>query len=913
MLLAPEPSMWRRRDTILIIAGAWSLAASGSVGGAEVVDYIRDVKPLLVEKCGACHGAVRQKAGLRLDAGRLIHRGGESGPPIVPGRSAESLLIRKLTAADGETLMPPEGDGKPLTPAEIDRLRRWIEAGAKYPIDETIAADPRDHWSFKPPVKPQLPSVRHPAWVKNPIDTFIAAKHDEFGLSPRGAAERSTLLRRVYLDLIGLPPSRAELHAFLADQTPDAFERIVDRLLDRPEYGERWGRHWMDVWRYCDWHGSGNEIRYSQRHIWRWRDWIVRSLNTDKGYDRMIVEMLAGDEIAPDDPDVVAATGFVIRNWYKFDRNVWMRELVEHTAAGFLGMTLKCARCHDHKFDPISQEEYYRFRAFFEPHHVRIDRVSAATEFESFVDVGPVLKDALARAYDKTLDAPTYVFQRGDDRYPLKERPLTPGVPQVLDGRTIDVQPVKLPLASYAPMLRPAMLAELTSVAEAHVTTAEQAWQAAPNDALLAKRLEQARAHRRATQARIVADVARHVDCAEAKRIVELSILAARCEREAAAIQAETSLVEAEQAVGAFKATPAGDDKAKQALAVADKKVADARKSLATAQANLKKTDGQYTPLGDVYPATSTGRRLALARWIADSKNPRTARVAVNHVWLRHFGRPLVDTVADFGLRAKPPSHPELLDWLAVEFVEQSWSMKKLHRLIVTSATYRQSAESGLRIADSEILAGLPPDPQSAIHNPPSPDLDNRYLARMNSRRLEAEAVRDSVLFIAGSLDATIGGREIPYSQDQAVPRRSLYFQTAPNRQSMLLDLFDVASPEECYDRKPSVIPQQSLALLNSRLTATASQRVAERYAKLSDADFVATVFEEVLSRAPTQAESARCDEFLCEQSRWFAETKSGAVLPVSAGVITVTAPAQRARENLVLVLFNHNDFVTVR
>ena len=708
-------------------------------------------------------------------------------------------------------------------------------------------------------------------------------------MTPGEEADRATLLRRVYLDLIGLPPTRTELHRFLADRSAAAYERVVERLLARDEHGERWGRHWMDVWRYCDWHGSNNEIRYGRRHLWRWRDWIVRSLNADKGYDQMIVEMLAGDEIAPDDPEVVAATGFIGRNWYKFDRNVWMNELVEHTAVGFLGTTLKCARCHDHKFDPISQEEYYRFRAFFEPHHVRTDRLSAVPELEAFSDVGPVPKDGLSRAYDLTLAAPTYLFERGDERRPVLDRPLAPGVPQVLGGPKIDVRPVKLPLASYAPMLRPEMLAELRSAADAKVAAAEVASKAAPEDDLAAKRLEVAGGERRAVEARIAADLAKHVEQAEPKKVDELATEAAKREREAAAVRAEVTLAEAERALVELKAQPSDDDATKKALPGAEKKVADARKSLETARAELKKADGSYTPLGEVYPTTSTGRRLGLARWIADAANPRTARVAVNQIWMRHFGEPLVATVADFGLRAKPPTHPELLDWLAVEFVEQGWSMKHLHRLIVTSAAYRQSS-----------VAHAAPGAQ-----PP--------LAHMPSRRLEAEAIRDSVLYISGTLDPTIGGREIPFAQDQTVPRRSLYFQTAPNRQSMMLSVFDFAGTEECYDRKPSVTPQQSLALLNSPLALDASKRVAERHAKLADGEFVVAVFEEILSRAPTPAESARCGDFLETHSRLLAETKQGPTLPATAGAITIASPTLRARENLVLVLLNHNDFVTVR
>ncbi|MGE3780373.1 MAG: DUF1553 domain-containing protein, partial [Pirellulaceae bacterium] len=861
---------------------------------ADGVDYLREVRPLLDSKCGACHGAVRQQSGLRLDAGRLIHSGGDSGPAVVPGKSADSLIIARVTGADGESQMPPEGEGKPLTAAEVDLLRRWIDAGAGYPADEEIPVEPSKHWAYQRPIRSTLPATRDPHWSRNPIDRFIAARRDADGQTPAAEADRATLLRRVYLDLIGLPPTREALHAFLDDPSEAAYDRVVDGLLERPEYGERWGRHWMDVWRYCDWHGSGNEIRYSQRHIWHWRDWIVRSLNADKGYDRMIVEMLAGDEVAPDDPDTVAATGFVARNWYKFDRNVWMRELVEHTAVGFLGTSLKCARCHDHKFDPISQEEYYRFRAFFEPHHVRTDRLSAAPELESFVDVGPVWKDGLPRAYDRTLDAPTFLFERGDDRYPVKDRPLAPGVPEVFGGAELSVQPVSLPVASYAPMLQPAMVADLQRAAEEQVVAAERAWQAAPRDVLLAKRLEQARAERRALRGRIAADQARHVERAPAPRVDELSQAAARSEREASLLQAEVRLVEAEQALAQAKQSPATDDKSKQTLAKAETAATAARKALADAQAKSTQSDAQYTPVGEVYPTTSTGRRLALARWIADEANPLTARVAINQIWMRHFGRPLVDTVADFGMRAAPPSHPELLDWLAVEFVERGWSMKHVHRLIVTSATYRQSSV------------------QSTAGNDPATHT-NRLFTHMNSRRLEAESVRDTLLFLGGLLDNRIGGREIPYGQDQDVPRRSLYFQTAPNRQSMLLTLFDAASTEECYERKPSVIPQQSLALMNSALAARVSQRLAERLGAFADAEFVMAAFEEILNRPPAEAEQDRCQEFLESQTRWLAESPQGPVLPENAAAISVAQPARRARENLVLVLLNHNDFVTVR
>src|SRR5262249_40881153 len=256
---------------------------------------------------------------------------------------------------------PGDPKDKPAA-AELTALPRTLAAYAKF-----RAAYP---WKpFETVERPGLPKGKNSAWVRNPVDAFIAAEHEERGLKPRPEAPRHVLLRRVYLDLIGLPPTREEVQAFLSDTSADALEKVVDKLLASPRYGERWGRHWMDVWRYSDWAGYGNEVRESQRNIWHWRDWIVESLNQDKGYDRMILEMLAGDELAPDDPKTLRATGFLVRNWYLFNRNVWLENAIEHTSKAFLGVTMNCARCHDHFFDPITQKEYYEFRAFFEPHN----------------------------------------------------------------------------------------------------------------------------------------------------------------------------------------------------------------------------------------------------------------------------------------------------------------------------------------------------------------------------------------------------------------------------------------------------------------------------------------------------------------------------------------------------------------
>ena len=534
--------------------------------------------------------------------------------------------------------MPPTGE--PLSPKQIALLKAWIDAGAPAASSQKPSRRRLPHWAFQPPTLPPVPTRHDLDGPCNPIDAFLAAQREQKGLPPSRPLAKSLLLRRVWIDLVGLPPTRDDLRTFLADSSEQAYEKMVDRLLASPQYGERWARHWMDVWRYSDPDGrkAKQDIWWSNEYIWRWRDWIIQSLNEDKGYDRMVMEMLAGDEVAGDDPETLAATGFLVRNWFKLNRNITLNNTIEHTAKAFLGLTIHCARCHDHKFDPISQKEYYQFRAFFEPYDIRTDGFPVDDEEEC---------TAVAHAYDARPDEPTWIFWRGDDKNPDKQTPITPDVPAALGGRPVLILPVKLCL------------------------------------------------------------------------------------------------------------------------------------------------DGCET--------TSTGRRLALARWLCDRQNPLTARVAVNHVWARHFGRPLVENVHDFGMRTKPPVQQPLLDWLAVEFMTHDWSLKWLHRLIVTSAAYRMDSGAGSEAADR-----LAADP------------DNQYYWRMNPRRMEAEGVRDSLLYLAGDVDWTMGGPPLDCLAGPDSPRRSLYYRYSREDKMEFLMVFDAAAVEECYRRQESIVPQQALALENS-------------------------------------------------------------------------------------------------
>jgi hypothetical protein len=888
-----------------------------SASAAEPVDYLTQIKPILAASCYPCHSALRQRSGLRLDTAALLIKGGDSGPAIVPGNSQESLLVAMLTGESG-VRMPPEEEGTPLGSNEIELVKTWIDEGATAP-DEPAPPSATDHWAYQPPVRPAVPDVQNRSCVVNPIDAFIAAQHETHDLAPAARANKATLLRRVYFDLIGLPPTRDELRVFLADESPDAYESVVDRLLASPQYGERWARHWMDVWRYSDWAGYEQEVRNSARHIWRWRDWIIESLNEDKGYDRMVVEMLAGDEIAPTEPDVLRATGFLARNWYKFNRNTWLDNTVEHTAKAFLGVTMNCCRCHDHKYDPISQSEYYAFRAIFEPHDVRTDRVPGEPDIN---------KDGLPRVCDVKPEEPTYLFERGNELRPDKENPLQPAVPAALGG-SLEIAPVEPPILARYPALREFVMEEdlaaatrriaeceaaLTkSQAEVAIAQQSQAEPAAKEQAITAavavaelesKKVATARAAHAALSARVAAEKSKY-GITQAENTEELARTAAKAERELALCQARELHFAAVRELDQVRSTAKPDANASsQEVAAAEKKVAEAAAQVASAHAALAAPTTEYQPLGDLSPATSTGRRLAFSRWVTDRKNPLAARVAVNHIWLRHFGAPLVDNMFDFGLRTKQPRNQALLDWLAVELMDNDWKMKHIHRLIVTSNSYRMRS-------DSDGASG------PSIER----DVDNLLLWRMNARRLEAEAIRDALFYVSGNLDLARGGPDIDCHAAADTPRRSIYFRHAYEKQMKFLEIFDAASTNECYRRSESIVPLQALALANSAVSIEQSRLLARQLSAQASSEsapdqaFVELAFEQILNRAPSAQELGECLAFLAAQAGLLhAPEKLTAIV---GGAKTATPPsadgAQRARENLTHVLFNHNDFVTLR
>jgi mono/diheme cytochrome c family protein len=847
---------------------------------AERVDYLRTIKPLLAARCYACHGALKQEGGLRLDTVALAKQGGDNGPSFVAGKPDDSLLVAHVRGK-GKRRMPPASEGEALHADEIAHLAQWIREGASGPADEKPEPDPKDHWAFRPPVRPRMPDVRDAAFGHHPIDRFLRSAQEARGLTPIATAERAVLLRRVTLDLTGLPPTSEDMAAFLADTRPDAYERVVDRLLASPHHGERWGRHWLDIWRYSDWWGLGAEVRNSSKHLYHWRDWTVESLNADVPYDEMLRQMLAADELYPSDLARLRATGYLARSYFRFNRNTWLEEAVEHTAKGMLGLTMNCAKCHDHKYDPIEQVDFYRFRAFFEPYQIRLEMAGRETDFE---------KNGIPRAYDCNPERDTYLFIRGDEKNPRK-KPITPGLPHVLGG-TLILRPLTLPIVASAPQTRTEVFTAYLHQAETQIAATRQARDQAKakGDATalavaektLALALLRPPLIRAVTSADRARGTPKHDEAAKA---------AYRAEQAVAVAQAELSLAqaEAELAKANDKTRPGVEKKratAQAALAAAKKKAetpgtayTSLRGALKTPESNVESDAVRFKP----FPTTSTGRRSALAAWITNRSNPLTARVAVNHVWMRHFGTPLVATVFDFGRKGATPTHPELLDWLAVEFMESGWDMKHLHRLMVTSQTYRLASSTREAVAQRGI------------------DPENRHYWRMNSIRMEAQLVRDSLLALAGDLDPTLGGPPLPAKSEHR--RRSLYYFHSHNEENKFLTLFDNANVLDCYRRSNSIVPQQALALQNSRLAQQAAERIAVRLdspAHDSDDAFVRVAYALLLAQTPTSSEAEECRAALAELHSLALKEKR-------------PNPRRFARAAFVHAILNLHDFLTIR
>ncbi len=727
---------------LLLLAGAQDPPAPPAP-----VDFVRDVLPVFKASCHKCHGVEKPRGQLRLDARALALRGGVSGKVILPGRAAESRLVQLLQSADPEERMPSKA--APLPKEKIDLIRAWIDQGAEWPEAASADAAVERHWAHVKPVRPALPAVGDAGAVRNPVDAFILARLEREGLAPSPEAPKEKLLRRASLDLIGLPPGPAELDAFLADAAPDAYERAVDRLLASPRYGERWARPWLDLARYADTNGFNID---SRRTMWMYRDWVIRALNADMPFDAFTVDQIAGDMLPGATLDQRIASGFHRNTMLNEEGGVdreearWetLLDRVNTTTTVWLGATIACAQCHNHKYDPFSQKDYYRLLAFFD------------------------------NADEPTVEAPT----------PEQEKRRA--------GVKAEIERLEKLLAAQTPEL----------------DAAQAAWERKPGNvpgdirALLDVPPERRSAKEKAELS------AHHRTIAPALKPARDRLAALK--RDLKALPVDSALVMRERA---------GSERPSTDLRIRGSFVARGERVPADVPASLH-------PL----PPGASANRLGLARWLVSGENPLVARVTVNRLWEQLFGRGLVGTPEDFGLQGERPIHPELLDWLAVEFMERGWSQKAILRTMATSAAYRRSS----RVTAEHLRR----------------DPENRLLARGPRFRLEAEQLRDAALSAAGLLSGKIGGPSVfPLQADMSgvIPinktsmawtpsagedlhRRGLYTYWRRTMPFAAFTSFDAPSRECCTVRRTRTnTPLQALSALNDPGFFDAARGLARR------------------------------------------------------------------------------------
>lgn len=812
---------------------------------SENVTYEQHVRPILKANCFRCHGEGTESEGnLDLRLQRLILKGGDSGASVIPGDLEQSPLWTRVR--DGE--MPPAEVEKKLTDAERDLLRRWIATGAKTLRPEPADAVPgsylteeeRNYWAFQPIRRTAPPSVSAVARVRTPIDQFVLARLEREKLSLSPDAEPQTLLRRLFLDLVGLPPTPEEMADFLQDPSPQAYERLVDRLLASPRYGERWGRHWLDTAGFAESEGYSDDD-VPRPEAWKYRDYVIRSWNADKPFDRFVQEQLAGDELigrelkdlSPDQVEWLTATGFLRMapdgTGGGVDQNVARNEVVAKTidivSSSLLALTMGCAECHDHRFDPISQEDYYALRAVFEPALNWKSWLAPAARRVSLYSDADRQKAAQVEEQAKQIEAER-----------LKKQ-------QEFIQRTLDKELAKLPPELHAPL----RAARETPAAK---RTAEQ------------KKLLQ--------QYPSVNVDSGSLYLYDQKAANELKRMA----DEAGKIRAEKPKEEFVRALWEPpQQSPPPTFLFHRGLFAQPKQELPPRPPRI-----LSMSLPAEFPRDDSTLPTS-GRRLALARWLTDSRHPLTSRVAVNRLWLHHFGRGLVSTPNDFGFLGTRPSHPELLDWLASELMAGNWSVKRLQRLIVTSTTYRQGS---LRRRDAEAI-----------------DQDNRWLWRMPVRRIDAETLRDSLLLTSGRLNFRQFGPSVPVMADNVgqfvvgienlnagrpgdlVPlhgeefRRSVFIQARRSRPLSVLDPFDLPRMEpNCAVRGSSTVATQSLLLMNNEFVANNAAEFAKRVAENAGQDVVGQIrlaWQIACTSEPSPSELAGAAQYVLEQSLHYA------------------------------------------
>ena len=1030
--------------TIATALAAWvSVHAQGSAASQSAIDFARDIQPILQASCYECHGPQKTKAHLRLDSRGGIVKGGETGPIIVAGNSEQSLIIRRVLGLDGDDRMPKDGD--PLPPAQIALIRAWIDQGAKWPATEPAPAQqasaPEEsvHWAYRRPSRPAVPEVRNTAWVRTPIDRFVLGGLEREGLSPSAEAALETLVRRVSLDLIGLPPSPAEVDAVLADAERHgkdaAYAALVDRLLASPHYGERWARPWLDLARYADSQGFEKDL---PRVMWKYRDWVINALNQDMPFDRFTIEQIAGDMLPNPTVDQLIASGFH-RNAMTNEeggidpeeaRYEMLVDRVNTTATVWLGTTLGCAQCHNHKYDPFTQKDYYRMMAFFQNSDYESKTFGDGTRyFEATIDVPTPDQEAKRRTIQAEIDqlqttlktdTPALAHAQagweeemrretssawhvltpkhlaadggviltaepdgsilvsgpnpGETVYSVEtttaiptitalrlEALPDPALPKGGPGRdpygNFQINGIDVEVGGNHPTIASIRADEAIGGTNVEAffpktlprnVTSPRGWQidASREDKRLTKQIvfvfEQplngspGLTVRLKYQGNAVGQAIGRfrlsvTSSTSPQRIVEIPAklrpvlevpVADRTDQQRKDLASFYRTVV--PSLGPTRYRVAELEKDLKALGIPTALVMRERPGFDRPTAFIRRR-GSFMDKGEqVYagvPATlhpmredQMPNRLGLARWLVDEENPLTARVAVNRAWEQFFGRGIVETSEDFGTQGTAPSHPELLDWLATEFMHQGWSQKGVHKLIVMSATYRQSSDASSALVER--------DPY------------NRLLARGPRFRLDAETVRDTVLASSGLLSSKIGGPsvfppqpdgiwDIPYSSEKWTPsegedryRRGLYVFIRRSATYPSFITFDATSREHTTVRRVRTnTPLQALTTLNDEAYFEAARALAARVLRESvapDSQRAIYAFRLVATRKPNATEVERILSSYQKQVERFTRDPGAATKTIKGYEVADIPAAEQAAWTLVAnALLNLDETLT--
>ena len=800
---------------------------------AAPISYREEVEPIFKSTCGSCHSSDKHSSGFVVETPESLFKGGAhfGTKIVVPGRPAESILLAYLHGTK-QPRMPLNSE--PLAVDKLKIVETWIAQGAK--IDAIKLGFP-----YTAPTAHAIPHVRNSAWVRNPVDAFILARLESKGLKPAPPALKFTLLRRVYADLIGEPPTPQEADAFLNDTSPNAYETLVDRLLADPRYGERWARHWLDLVRYAETHGFENDG--ARPHAWRYRDYVIRAFNSDKPYDRFLKEQIGGDELYPTDADAITATGFArLGPWDELSTDHpqrwqdYLNDVTDTTGSVVLGLTVGCARCHNHKYDRITQADYYRLQSFY-----------AGTKW---VDT----------RLPEGSDNPVYTQKTAEPRARLL-----------------------------------ALRTQLHDLRESHRTSA------------LAEKQKQAKNGEKIT---VIKDeeIDRYLKDADKDRRNRIESDIRGLESQIAPYEPTAEAISEDNKAGVTEHILL-------------------RGSLLTPGPEVKPgfvaalVGGEEKP-ADVTPPTTgstSGRRAALASWLGSRDNPMTARVMVNRIWQHHFGKGIIASPSDFGRNGDRPSHPELLDWLAIQFMDQGWSLKKMHRLMLLSNTYRMSSKL---------------DPVAVKADP-----YNALLWRMNRIRLEGEPLRDSILAVSGRLNPAMAGPSVyPKVSDEVLStgsthkwgssseedglRRTIYVFQRRSLVLPIVEAFDGADmTNSCPRRSATTIAPQALALFNGEFTRTEAKFFSERVRKDAGEDRdkqIERAYQIALCRRPTAAQKQAALDFLTRQAQLHLDAahqaRNGPVVQ-QAGFATRDEKAQKEAANAALadfchVLINTNEFI---